>query len=496
MSENRINKYIIMTIKDLQPKNVWTNFYSLTRCPRPSKHEEVVRKFLLDWAAKRGIEAFADETGNVIMRAPATPGFENRRGVILQAHMDMVPQKVADKVHDFKKDPIETQIIGDWVGAVGTTLGADDGIGVALAMSVLEDKSLQHGPVEVLITYDEETGMTGAEHLRPGLFKGDILLNLDSEDEGELCIGCAGGLDGTGDFSFRKYRTPKGQVGFKYEVKGLQGGHSGMDISLYRANANRVMARTLLPLVEKYGVRVASMNGGTLRNAIPFEAAVEIIVPKENEEAVKKVVEAVNAEIRDEFLDTDPGMQFLFERLPRVPGYCIPRGVTLRALKAIFACPTGVIRMSSAFEGLTETSTNLAMVRTNGGHILVHSLMRSSRNSAKEALAERMRCVFELAGAKFTTYGGYSGWTPKPDTPVYKLITDIWKEISGEEMKVNATHGGLECALLGAKYPNWEMASIGPTIVHPHSPDERVKISTVANSWAFLVKILERIPVK
>ena len=485
-----------MTIKDLQPKNVWTNFYCLTRCPRPSKHEEIVRKFLLDWAKERGIDAEADATGNVIMRAPATPGCENLRGVILQAHMDMVPQKTADTVHDFEKDPIETQIIGDWVGAKGTTLGADDGIGVALAMSVLEDKSLKHGPIEVLITYDEETGMTGAENIEPGVFEGDILLNLDSEDEGELCIGCAGGLDGTGDFSYRKYRTPAGQVAYKYEVKGLQGGHSGMDISLYRGNANKIMARTLLPLLEKYGVRVASMNGGSLRNAIPFEATAEVLVPEDNVEAVKKVVKEISAAVKAEFQDTDPDAEFHFEKMASVPGYYIPRNVTLRAVKAILACPAGVVRMSSAFPGLTETSTNLAMVRTGHGHIRIHSLMRSAVNTAKEALAEEMRCVFELAGAKFTTEGGYSGWTPKPDTPVYRLITDVWKEISGEEMKVNATHGGLECALLGAKYPNWEMASIGPTIVHPHSPDERVKISTVGNAWEFLIKLLERIPVK
>lgn len=496
MQENNLNIHIIMTIKDLQPQNVWTNFYHLTQCPRPSKHEEIVRKFLLGWAKDRGIEAWEDETGNVIMKAPATPGYENRRGVILQAHMDMVPQKTADKVHDFRKDPIETVIEGDWVGANGTTLGADDGIGVALAMSVLEDKTLEHGPIEVLITYDEETGMTGAENLSPGIFEGDILLNLDSEDEGELCIGCAGGLDGSADFSYRKYKTPAGQVAYRYEVKGLQGGHSGMDISLYRANANRVMVRVLLPLLEKYGVRVASMNGGSLRNAIPFEACAEIIVPEGKATDVEKVVAAIDEEIRAEFQDTDPGIEFHFDRLPEVPGYCIPRDVTLRAVKAIFACPTGVIRMSSAFEGLTETSTNLAIVRSGHGHILVHSLMRSAVNSAKQALADRMRCVFELAGAKFSTTGGYSGWTPKPDTPVYKLITDVWKDISGQEMKVNATHGGLECALLGAKYPNWEMASIGPTIVHPHSPDEKVKISTVANAWAFLVKLLQRIPVK
>ncbi|MBQ1866291.1 MAG: beta-Ala-His dipeptidase, partial [Bacteroidales bacterium] len=269
-----------MTIKDLNPKNVWNNFYLLTQCPRPSKHEEVVRNFLLAWGKEHGVEVFADKTGNVIMRAPATKGYENRRGVILQAHMDMVPQKTADTVHDFLKDPIQTQVVGEWLAAKGTTLGADDGIGVALAMSVMEDKTLEHGPVEVLITYDEETGMTGANMLEPGLFKGDILLNIDSEEEGELCIGCAGGLDGLADFRYRTYATPEGYAAFRIGVKGLQGGHSGMDICLYRANANRIIARVLLPLLEKYGVKVSFIDGGSLRNAIPFEGRAEVLVPE------------------------------------------------------------------------------------------------------------------------------------------------------------------------------------------------------------------------
>ena len=268
-----------MTIKDLNPSIVWNNFYGLTRCPRPSKHEEVVREHLLAWAKEHNVEAFADETGNVIMRVPATPGYENRRGVILQGHMDMVPQKNADVEHDFLKDPIETWVDGEWIKAKGTTLGADNGLGVALAMSVAEDKNLKHGPVEVLVTYDEETGMTGAKALKPGILKGDILLNLDSEDEDELCIGCAGGLDAVADFKYRSYKTPGGYLGYKIDIKGLSGGHSGMDISLYRANANKIMVRALIELIEKYGVKVADFTGGSLRNAIPFEAESVIAVP-------------------------------------------------------------------------------------------------------------------------------------------------------------------------------------------------------------------------
>ena len=484
------------TIKDLKPQNVWNNFYLLTRQPRPSKHEEKVRAFLLEWAKEKGVDAFADETGNVIMRAPATKGYENRRGVILQAHMDMVPQKTAETVHDFLTDPIETEVVGEWLGAKGTTLGADDGIGVALAMSILEDKTLEHGPVEVLITYDEETGMTGAERLRPGIFKGDILLNLDSEDEGELCIGCAGGLDGIADFKYRTYKSPAGYEPFHIEVKGLQGGHSGMDISLYRANACKIVARVLLPLLQKYGAKVAGIRCGSLRNAIPFEGSADVLIPADRVVAARQKVNKIFAEVFEEFKDTDPGAKFSFGKAAEKPARYIEDDVMLRAVQAILACQHGVVRMSSAFKGLTETSTNLAMIRCGRGHLRVYSLMRSAVNSAKAELAREMRCVFELAGAEFTTTGGYSGWTPKPDTPVYKVICDVWKKVSGKTMKVNATHGGLECALLGAKYPNWEMASIGPTIVHPHSPDERVKIDTIGNAWDFLLELLKAIPEK
>lgn len=484
------------TIKDLTPKNVWNNFYLLTRQPRPSKHEEKVRAFLLEWAKERNIDAFSDETGNVIMRAPATKGYEDRRGVILQAHMDMVPQKTAETVHDFVTDPIETEVIGEWLGAKGTTLGADNGIGVALAMSILEDKTLPHGPVEVLITYDEETGMTGANMLKPGLFEGDILLNLDSEEEGELCIGCAGGLDGIADFAYKTVKAPKGHEAYHIEVKGLQGGHSGMDISLYRANANKIIARVLLCLLQKFEAKVAHVHGGSLRNAIPFEASTDVLVPSGRAAAMRKAVNSIFADVFEEFKDTDPAAQFAISKMEVAPAKYIDGEVMLRAVKAILACPAGVVRMSSAFKGLTETSTNLAMIRCEKGHLKVYSLMRSAVNSAKQQLASEMRCVFELAGAKFSTKGGYSGWAPKPDTPVYKVVSDVWKQISGKEMEVGATHGGLECALLGAKYPNWEMASIGPTIVHPHSPDERVKIDTVGNAWEFLKELLKAIPQK
>lgn len=455
-----------------------------------------MQQFLLDWGKAHGVEVFRDDTGNIIFRKPATPGYENRRGVIFQGHMDMVPQKTADTKHDFLTDPIETEVLGEWVGAKGTTLGADNGIGVCIGLSVLEDDSLKHGPVEVLVTYDEETGMTGAEMLKPGVLKGDILLNLDSETEGELYIGCAGGVDGTGKFSYRTCPAPEGFESWKLTVKGLQGGHSGMDIILCRANANKAAARILLPLIENFGVKVCDFTGGSLRNAIPFEAEVSMLVPACASADVKASVESSFAEIKAEFAETDPDAVCIFSKHTPVYESFIEEDVMLRAVKAIMACPDGVERMSAAVEGLVETSNNMAVVRTADGVITVHSLMRSSVDSAKAALAEKMRCVFELAGAGFSTSGAYSGWTPAPETPIIGTIRDVYKNLFGTEMKVMAIHAGLECAILGAKYPAWDMVSFGPTIVHPHSPDERVKIDSVGKVWEFVKAVLENIPEK
>ena len=485
-----------MTIRDLEPKAVWENFYGLTRIPRPSKHEGKVQEYLLQWGKDNGVDVKRDDTGNIIFSAPATPGFENRKGVIMQAHMDMVPQKTADTKHDFLTDPIETEIKGEWVAAKGTTLGADNGIGVALALSVFQDKTLKHGPLEALITYDEETGMTGANALKPGILKGDILLNLDSEEEGELCTGCAGGIDGSADFAYRTYKTPEGYVGYKLTVKGLKGGHSGMDISLYRANANKAVARMILPAIELLGVKVVSFTGGSLRNAIPFEAEAELVVPQENLAAVRQMIESEFGRIKAEFKESDPTATLIVEECEAAPKHIQP-SVMLRAVKAMLACPSGVIRMSRTMKGLTETSINMAIVRTEKGKITIHSLMRSSVNSAKAALANRVRCIFELAGADDSQFaGGYSGWTPKLDTPMNKIMMEQYKKVTGEDMEIMATHGGLECALLGAKYPNWEMVSVGPTIKYPHSPDEKVNIASVARTWEYLKAVLENVPVK
>ena len=485
-----------MTIKDLQPSLVWNNFYGLTRCPRPSKHEEAVREYILKWAKERNMDAVADETGNIIIRVPATPGYENRRGVIIQGHMDMVPQKTSDTVHDFLKDPIETWIDGEWVKAKGTTLGADNGIGVAMGMAVAEDKNLPHGPIEVLITYDEETGMSGAEALKPGVLKGDILLNLDSEDEMELCIGCAGGLDAIAEFRYKKENTPEGYVGYKLDVKGLSGGHSGMDISLYRANANKVLAAALIPVISKFGAKVVDICGGSLRNAIPFEGEAEIVVPKSKATVVVRTVRKIFEELTLRYKESDPAMSATITRSVMPAPKYMQTDVVLNALKAIMACPSNVIRMSQSMPGLTETSINLAVVRCKNGKIVVSSLLRSAIDEAKRELADRVRYIFEAFGASIKFVGGYCGWIPKPDTPMIAMLNDIHTRMFGKPMNVLATHGGLECAILGGKYPNWEMVSIGPTIMYPHSPDEKVNIASVANVWEFLKAILKEVPEK
>jgi len=485
-----------MTIKDLNPQLVWNNFYLLTQQPRPSKHEEKVRAFLLEWAKERNIDAFADETGNVIMRKPATPGFENRRGVILQAHMDMVPQKISSSKHDFLTDPIETVIDGDWIKANGTTLGADDGLGVAFAMSVMESKDIKHGPVEVLITYDEETGMSGAENLKPGLFSGDILLNIDSEDDDELCIGCAGGLDAIAEFKYTTQSAPKDSVIYKISISGLQGGHSGMDIALYRGNANQIGANAIIPVMENNGVQLVNFTGGSLRNAIPFEATIEIAVPAANE---KEAIAAINnslATSKVKYKESDPDFTFSVEKIAASAAEIIDPKVALNAMKSIVMCPSNVIRMSQSMPDLIETSTNLAIVRCENGIIKIASLMRSAIDASKEELSRRVRYIFESCGATVRFEGGYCGWVPKPDSPLIKMLDDIYEKLFGERMKVRATHGGLECALLGEKYPNWDMISIGPTVRYPHSPDERALIASVDKVWNFVKEILVSIPEK
>jgi dipeptidase D len=478
-------------IAALNPVEVWTHFHELTQIPRPSKKEQKATEFIAAFGKKIGLETIVDEAGNVIIRKPATPGMENRTGVILQSHLDMVPQKNNDKVHDFETDPITAYVDGEWVTADGTTLGADNGIGVAATMAVLESKTLVHGPVEALFTIDEETGMTGAQELKPGLLKGKILINLDSEDEGELYVGCAGGLDGTFTFKYSEENVPAGSASYKISVTGLKGGHSGMDIILGRGNANKVMFR-LLKEVENLDVRLAEIAGGSVRNAIPREAFATITLPAAKADEFVSFVSEFEKTVKAELSRTEPDMKICVEKT-NLPAKLMDVETQGNLTKAIYACPNGVIRMSDAMPGLVETSTNLAIVKSLDGKVTVSCLMRSSVDTAKQDLANMMEAVFTLAKAESKFTGGYPGWKPNPDSAILKKMENIYQKMYGKIPEVKAIHAGLECGLLGGTYPEWDMISCGPTIRYPHSPDEKVNIATVDKWWKFLIEALANI---
>ncbi len=483
------------SIKDLEPNGVWRNFYSLTQIPRPSKKEAKVIAFMKQWGEEHGLETIVDECGNVIMRKPATPGMENRKGVILQAHLDMVPQKNADKVHDFENDPIETHIEGGWVKANGTTLGADDGLGAAAAMAVLEATDLQHGPIEALFTIDEETGMTGANKLQPGVLKGDILMNMDSETEGELYVGCAGGVDNIGTWTPTFEAVPAGMKAYRLFVKGLKGGHSGMDINLGRANANKIAVRFLTKAVKEYGACVASVCGGSLRNAIPREAMAVLAVPAKKATAFKTFAKKFETMVKAEFSATEENMSVTVKAVD-TPKKVIRTKAQNQFLNMIFAIPNGVLRMSDSMENLVETSNNVAAIKAENGTMSVICLLRSSVDSAKDALGDRMTAIAELAECDIELTGAYPGWKPNMESPILKTCQKVYKKKFNQDPKIMAIHAGLECGLFGSCYPDWDMVSFGPTIEHPHSPVERVNIDSVGKFFDFLVEVLANVPKK
>jgi dipeptidase D len=420
---------------------------------------------------------------------------ENRKGVIFQTHLDMVPQKNNDKKHDFEKDPIETVVDGEWVRANGTTLGSDNGIGVAAAMTVLASDKLVHGPVEALFTIDEETGMTGAFGLEAGILHGDILLNLDSEIEGELCVGCAGGLDVSASKNYAEEVSPKGMAAYKVVAKGLKGGHSGVDIALGRANSNKLMFRFLMQAENDFGIRVSEVSGGDLRNAIPRESYSVILVPEIKTEEFEAFVEGYDKMYKVEFADTEPDLIFSCEKTA-IPGKVMNPGDQYRIIRAVFVCPNGVIRMSQAMEDLVESSNNLAIVNCKEGMFEIHNLTRSSVDSAKEANGWKIAAVFQLINAEVKLYGGYPGWKPNMHSPILKTMSSVYKDKYGNSPDIKAIHAGLECAILGGVYPNLDMISFGPTIKFPHSPDEKVNIASVGKFWEFLVETLKHIPAK
>jgi dipeptidase D len=482
-------------IVNLEPKAVWRNFYSLTQVPRPSKHEEKIQEFMLQFGDDLGLETFRDQVGNIIIRKPATAGMENRKGIILQAHLDMVPQKNTATKHDFETDPILTVIDGEWVHAKGTTLGSDNGIGVAAAMTILASKDIPHGPIEALFTCDEETGMTGAEGLKPGILKGDILLNLDSEDEGELYIGCAGGIDVTAEFTYKEVEVSPFYVPYRISLTGLKGGHSGLDINLGRGNANKILNQILIQSSEQFGARLANFEGGNLRNAIPREAFATVVVPESKKANFKDFVVSFEENAKNMFIDADPGLMITVNAT-KMPFHIIDENTQKALYKSLGEIPNGMISMIKDMPEVVETSTNLAIVKSKEGKIFIACLLRSSVDANKMKLADQMSRIFKEAGAKTVVEGEYPGWKPDIHSPILETMKEVYRIHFGKVPAVKVIHAGLECGILGSRYPHWDMISFGPTIRGPHSPDEKVKIETVGLFWEFLVETLKHCPAK
>lgn len=482
-------------IKNLQPEAIWKNFYLLTQVPRPSGHLEKIQKFLLDWAAEKGVEAHQDAAGNILMYKAATPGMEDCKVVTLQGHMDMVPQKAADSTHDFENDPIQTYIDGEWVKAKGTTLGADDGMAVATIMAIMEDNTLKHGPLEGFITADEESTMGGVNDMEPGSLKGEILLNLDNETEGEFIIGSAGGVNMTATLSYKEVETDQEDGAVCVKLGGLYGGHSGLEINEGRANANKLMARLVQDAIANFEARLASWKGGNMRNAIPREAEVVLTLPKENVAALKEVV--------DEWRETFIGEYGYVEKTltlevadVALPAQQVPEEVQDNLVNALCACHNGVYRFIPEVPAIVETSSNLAIVEIGGGECFFKILIRSSRDSMREALAETLESAFAMAGMKVELDGDYPAWQPNPQSEIVELMKQVYSDLFGTECSVQVIHAGLECGIIGAKTPGMDMVSFGPTLRSPHTPDERCFIPSVEKYWRFVLATLERTPKK
>ncbi|WP_422080750.1 aminoacyl-histidine dipeptidase [Ulvibacterium sp.] len=483
-------------IRQLEPLSIWNNFADLNSVPRPSKKEDKVVRFMMNFGNSLGLETFTDRIGNVIIRKPGTKGMENRKIVTLQSHLDMVHQKNADIDFDFDRHGIQMFVDGDWVRAEGTTLGADNGIGVATIMALLESTDIPHPPLEALFTIDEETGMTGAMALEGGVLHGEILLNLDTEEDDEIDIGCAGGIDVTATREYNEKPVPRGITAYEIEVNGLQGGHSGMDIHKGLGNANKIMNRLLYHSSEQYHVRISEIDGGGLRNAIPRESFAKIVVDKSQTRDFEISFQELQRDIVKELGITEPNLQIGLEELKTSPKKVMGLGAQEKLLKGVYAAHNGVYAMSAAIDGLTETSNNIAKVEVKNGQIQIGCLTRSSIDSAKMDLAHALKATFELAGCKVAFNGNYPGWRPNPNSEILKVLVKKYKNLFNEEPEVVACHAGLECGILGRNYPNMDMISYGPTIKGAHSPDERVSISSVKKFWSFTKEILRDIPKK
>ncbi|WGD33909.1 aminoacyl-histidine dipeptidase [Olleya sp. YS] len=482
-------------VRALEPKALWNKFADLNAVPRPSKKEEHVIKFMTDFGAKLGLETIVDEVGNVIIKKPATPEMEDRVTIVMQSHLDMVHQKNADTDFDFDTQGIEMFVEGDWVKAKGTTLGADNGLGVATIMAILESTDIPHPAIEALFTIDEETGMTGAKGLKGGLLSGDILLNLDTEEDDEIGVGCAGGIDVTATRTYDEEETPEFKIGFEIKVKGLQGGHSGMQIHEGLGNANKIMNRLLFDGFENFGLRISEIDGGSLRNAIPRESRAVVAIDAIHEAAFLNDMETLANTIKTEFKTMEPDLDIVMSKT-ETPEKIIDLGVQEGLTRAIYAALNGVYRMSADIPELVETSNNIARVLVKDGHIKIGCLTRSSVESSKLDLANMLRATFELTGCEVEFSGDYPGWTPNMDSAILKVLDKLYQKLNGEKAHIAACHAGLECGILGQNYPDMDMISFGPNIKGAHSPDERAQISSAQKYWTFVLEILKEIPVK
>ncbi|MBR6171143.1 MAG: aminoacyl-histidine dipeptidase [Bacteroidaceae bacterium] len=480
------------SIKELNPQIIWKNFYLLTQVPRPSGHLQKIQQFLLDWAKEHGIEAFKDGAENIVMRKPATPGMEDHKTAVLQAHMDMVPQKTDESKHNFETDPIETYIDGDWVKAKGTTLGSDDGMGVAAIMAVMESTDLQHGPLEALITADEESTMYGVNHLAADTLKGDILLNIDNETMGEFVIGSAGGVNISATMQYKEVIPEEGDIAVKVALKGLRGGHSGLEINEGRANANKLMARFVRQAIADDEARLCTWNGGNMRNAIPRTANVVLSIPKENLDDLKDLAQYCEKTFQDEFRGVEEGISLTVENTD-MPAGQVPVEIQDNLVDAIMACHDGVLRHIPSIPAVVETSSNLGIINIGAGEVSILILGRSSNETMMEYLQEMQECCFSMAGMKVEYGGQYGAWQPNFDSPIVATMVKVYKEIFNEDARVEVCHAGLECSIIGGVYPKMDLVSFGPTLRSPHTPDERCNIPSVAKFWEFLKALLKAI---
>ncbi|WP_028763223.1 aminoacyl-histidine dipeptidase [Shewanella colwelliana] len=483
------------TLSQLQPQALWQWFEQICAIPHPSKHEQALSQYIQNWAKDKQLSIVEDKVGNLIIKKPATPGMEDRKVVVLQAHIDMVPQKNADKVHDFEKDPIEAYVDGDWVKAKGTTLGSDNGIGMASALAVLGSDNIPHGPLEVLLTIDEEAGMTGAFGLEAGYLDAEILINTDSEQEGEIYMGCAGGVDAQITVPMVWQAPEPSNSTYTLSLSGLKGGHSGVNIHLGRGNANKLLARFLFNYADELALELTNFTGGSLRNAIPREASVSFMLPAENVARLEALMAEYTHLVRQELAIADPDMLLTLQESPAAK-QVMSEDAQQTLIELLHACPNGVIRMSDEIEGVTETSLNVGVISTEAESVDILCLIRSLIDSGREEVEGNLTALSSLAGAEIEFSGAYPGWKPDSSSPVMAIVKDTYEAIYQKEPTIMVIHAGLECGLFKKPYPDMDMVSIGPTIRFPHSPDEKVLIETVDQYWKLLLAVLERIPAK